>query len=148
MRFAKPLAFLMAFGLLVAATPTVDAQKRWKAGTFSMNTKSIGFLFGVEWGSGRLRLNNGRVYNLRIRMLKAGVIGIEQISAFGTVYNLRNPRDIEGTFSAGGAGATLGGGAGIATMQNSRGVIIEIRETTVGIAAKIAASGIDIKIRK
>jgi hypothetical protein len=147
MRFAKPFAFLLAFGVLMAAVPTVDAQKKFRSGTISLNTKSVGFLFGFEWGSGEMRLNSGRVYNLRIRMLKAGVIGIEQISAHGTIYNLRRPSDIEGTFAAGGAGATLGAGAGIATMENAKGVIIEVRETSAGIAAKIAASGIDIKIR-
>ncbi len=154
MRFAKNLRFtrtvaalFLAVGLVVASGPSVDAQKKWRSGTISFNTKSIGFLFGYEWGYGTVKLNNGKAYRIRVRMLKAGVIGVESISAYGTVYNVRNVRDIEGTYAAGGAGATLGGGAGIATLQNAKGVIIEVRETSAGLAAKIAASGVQIRLR-
>ena len=147
MRFAKTFAFLIAIGLVVASGPSVDAQKKYRSGSISFNTKSIGFLFGYEWGYGTVKLNNGRSYRLRIRMLKAGVIGVESVSAAGSVYNLRNIRDIEGTYAAGGAGATLGGGAGFATLQNAKGVIIEVRETSAGLAAKIAASGVQVRLR-
>ena len=41
----------------------------------------------------------------------------------------------------------MSGGAGIATLQNAKGVIIEVRETSAGLAAKIAASGVQIRLR-
>ncbi len=147
MRIVKALLVVIALAAVTATSPAVNAQKKFRSGTISLSTKSVGFILGIEWGSGTMTLRNGRSYRLRIRTLKAGMAGIESISAYGTVYNLRNARDIEGTFAAVGAGLTIGGGVGVATLKNAKGVIIEIKETQQGIAAKIAASGIDIELR-
>lgn len=123
------------------------AARKVRSGTITLNTTSAGFILGIEWGSGTLRLRNGRTYRLSVRTLKAGVIGVESITAHGTVYNLRRPSDIQGKYISGGAGITVGGGVGIQVLENSKHVIIELRETAQGIAAKIAASGVDIQLR-
>lgn len=150
-RLAFVLAGLAALGLVGASAP-VGAQNQPKktyvrSGTIVLNTKSIGFIVGIEWGSGTLTLNNGRSYNLRVRTLKVGMAGLEQITASGVVYNLRAVGNITGNYAAAGAGITIGGGIGGAVMENSKGVTIELRETAQGLAAKIAASGIEIQLR-
>jgi len=120
------------------------------AGNIAFNTKSIGFILGVEWGSGTVTLRGGRVVNLRVRTLKAGMIGLESVSATGRVYNLnlRRPQDLAGTYASIGGGLTVGGGIGAQRMKNEKGVIIDIEETAAGLAAKVAASGIVIDIVK
>ncbi len=120
------------------------------AGNIAFNTKSIGFILGAEWGSGTVTLRGGRVVNLRVRTLKAGMIGLESVSATGRVYNLnpRRPQDLAGTYAGIGGGLTVGGGIGAQRMKNEKGVIIDIEETAAGLAAKVAASGIVIDIVK
>ncbi|MHA1537717.1 MAG: hypothetical protein ACTSUD_09185 [Alphaproteobacteria bacterium] len=128
-------------------TAVHPAARKVRSGTITLNTTSAGFILGLEWGSGTLRLSRGRSYKLRVRTLKAGVIGIESITAHGTVYNLRRLSDINGKYVSGGAGITVGGGVGIQILENSKNVIIELKETSQGLAAKIAASGVDIQLR-
>jgi len=45
-------------------------------------------------------------------------VGVAKVFANGDVFNLKNVEDFEGVFMAAVAGATLGGGAGAAAMQN------------------------------
>ena len=144
----RTFALCVLVAALVAVGPTAGrAEAKVKAGTITINTKSVGFIIGIEWGSGELRLNNGRTYRLRIRTLKAGMIGLEAVTAHGNVYNLRRATDIEVKFFSAGAGITVGGGVGVQNLKNSKDVIIELKETAQGIAGKIAASGIDIQLR-
>ncbi len=145
-----PLVGLVVAVAVALSIPTAAHKAggvKVRSGTITLNTTSAGFILGIEWGSGTLRLRNGRSYRLRVRTLKAGVIGIESITAHGTVYNLRRPSDINGKYISGGAGITVGGGVGIQILENSKHVIIELKETAQGLAAKIAASGVDIQLR-
>ena len=118
-------------------------------GNIVLSTKSIGFIVGVEWGSGTMTLQGGRSFELQIRTLKVGMAGLEAVRANGRIYNLdpRRPQDVEGTYSSLGAGVTIGGGVAGQRMKNEKGVIIEIDETAQGLAAKIAASGIAIQLK-
>lgn len=118
------------------------------AGNIAFNTKSVGFILGFEWGSGTATLRGGRVVNLRVRTLKAGMIGLESVSAAGRVYGLdpRRPQDLAGTYAGIGGGLTVGGGIGAQRMKNEKGVIIDINETAAGLAAKVAAAGIVIDV--
>ncbi len=148
--FRTTLVGLVVAVALALSIPTAAHKAsggKVRAGTITLNTTAVGFILGIEWGSGTLTLNNGRSYRLRVRTLKAGVIGIESITAHGTVYNLRRPSDIQGKYISGGAGITVGGGIGIQVLENSRNVIIELKETAQGLAAKIAAAGVDIQLR-
>ncbi len=124
------------------------AQQPVRTGTISLSTRSVGFIVGVEWGSGTMTLTNKRSYQLRIRTLKVGMAGLEAVSASGNIYNLKpnRPQDITGTFASIGAGLTIGGGLGAQRMRNEKGVIIEVNETAQGLAAKIAASGIAVEL--
>src|SRR5262249_69736 len=112
-------------------------------------TKSLGFIVGVEWGSGAMTLRNGKSYQLRIRTLKVGMAGLESVSANGRIYNLdaRRPQDIEGNYSSLGAGVTVGGRVGVQRMRKEKGVVIELNETSQGLAAKIASAGIAVQLR-
>jgi hypothetical protein len=143
------LAFAALAAVLLAGAVEAQTPPRL-SGNIAFNTKSIGFIVGVEWGSGTVTLRGGRVLNLRVRTLKAGMIGLEAVQAAGRVYNLdpRRPADIAGTYASIGGGITVGGGVGAQRMKNEKGVIIEIDETSQGLAAKIAGAGVAIELAR
>jgi hypothetical protein len=145
----KLLLAIFAFALFGAASVEAQAPGRY-SGNIRFSTTAVGFILGVEWGSGTMTLAGGRVYNLRVRTLKAGMAGVEGITANGRIYDLnpRRPGDIVGTYTSIGAGVTIGGGVGAQRMKNEKGVIIEITETAQGLAAKIAASGVAIDLAR
>jgi hypothetical protein len=150
MKFFKPLFGLLALAAVSATVVTLpanaDNKRKWLSGTVVLETKSIGFIVGAQWGSGNLRYK-GRAYRIRVRVFEAGVIGAQVTTFTGKVWNMRSLRDIEGTYAAAGAAGALGAGASIAVLENSKGVIIELKGTSAGLAAKIAAKGFDIRLR-
>jgi len=75
-------------------------------------------------------------------------IGAARAEFVGEVYNLKQASDIEGTYTAGGAGAALAGGASIAELQNSRGVRLRIQGRQIGLMFSLDLSGMQISIRK
>ncbi len=146
----KLLLSIAAIATLALAGPAAAEQQQPMrlSGNIAFNTKSIGFIVGVEWGSGTVTLSGGRVLHLRVRTLKAGMIGLEAVTAAGRVYNLdpRRPGDVAGTYASIGGGITIGGGIGAQRMRNEKGVVIEIDETAQGLAAKIAGAGVAIEL--
>lgn len=145
-RLLSAIALAVSLGAIAPAMAQAPGKH---TANIALSTKSVGFILGAEWGRGTVTMLNGRSFELRIRTLKVGMAGLESVSASGRVYNLdpRRPEDIEGTFASMGAGVTIGGGVGVQRMKNEKGVIIELNETAQGVAAKIAASGMAVRIR-
>jgi hypothetical protein len=143
------LAVAAAAAVILSGAASAQTPPRL-SGNIAFSTKSVGFIVGVEWGSGTVTLRGGSVVHLRVRTLKAGMIGLEAVQAAGRVYNLdpRRPGDIAGTYASIGGGITIGGGVGAQRMKNEKGVIIEIDETAQGIAAKIAGAGVAIELAR
>ena len=141
------IVVLLALGLSAAAVGPATAQKRPPSATIVLQTKSIGFIFGAQWGGGTLTFR-GRKYQVRVRVFEAGVIGFQGTSFTGQVYNLRTATDIEGTYAGGGAAIALGGGVSSVEMKNSKGVLIKLQGSSAGIMGKIAAKGFEIRLRK
>ena len=80
-------------------------------GSISIRIVSAGFIFGASLGSGILRFD-GRDYRLRIGGISAGAtIGASGTDLVGTAYYLHQPADIEGIYSAVGAGRLSPAGA-------------------------------------
>ncbi len=146
MKQVRKLLIVVAFAAFAVAPFEVLAENAKPSGTIRFTATSVGFIIGAEWGKGTLTLNNGKRYNIRIRMLRVGMAGIERIDATGTVFNLKKMHDFEGQYVSGSAGITIGGGVAGEAMKNSRNVVIKLRSTQIGLAAKIAASGITISV--
>ena len=146
MNQVRKLLIVVTFAAFAVAPFEALAENEKPSGTIRFTTTSIGFIIGAEWGRGTLTLNNGKRYNIRVRMLRVGMAGIEKIDATGTVFNLKKMHDFEGQYTSGSAGLTIGGGIAGESMKNSRNVVIKLRSTQVGIAAKIAVSGLTISV--
>ena len=131
--------------LLVAVTPGTAQQQYNQVGTVSIDMTSVAAGIGFSSGSGVLRYK-GKRYVFKIDGLSVGNVGIASISAVGNVYHLSNVSQFAGKYAAAGAGIALAGGAAGLTMQNQRGVIINLNAVQQGVQLNIGPQGFNIKM--
>jgi hypothetical protein len=129
----------LAAPALSQSAPAPSAQIRFSGG-------SVAFLAGVNWGGGTL-IYHGKSYALEVNGLSVGAIGATKYEATGSVYNLHQVADIEGTYSGANASMTAGGGAGSVVLKNSKGVEIRAQSTSAGLKLSAAGSGVEIKLK-
>src|SRR6266511_1424415 len=95
---------------------------------------------GIYWGDDTLTLNHGRQYNFALKGLDVGSVGISKVNAEAKVYNLNKLSDFDGTYIAGEASVTIGGGSpGVIAMRNRHGVMIELQPVQQGAELTIGA---------
>ncbi len=80
----------------------------------------------------------GKTYPLTVKGVSVVDIGISKFSAQGEVYRLKKASDINGIYRALAASATVGGGAGVATLENDKGVQIKLKSSNAGLQFKLA----------
>ena len=116
------------------------------SGTLSLATTSIAVGIGVNWGTGILT-TAGQRYAFAVQGLEVGGVGVSKVRAVGQVYHLRKVEDFSGTYVAVGADAAVGGGAGILTMRNQHGVVINLQSTQQGIKLTAGVEGITMTFK-
>jgi hypothetical protein len=142
------LTGLVAVGSLVSLlTGLAVAQAKKPDATLSLTEGTVGVGIGFSWGKGTLSYK-GKTYPVKVEGLSVGDVGIQRATAAGNVYDLKKIEDFDGNYTAGGAGATIGGGAGVTAMKNQNGVVIELKSTTQGANLKLAAEGIKLSVQK
>ena len=102
---------------------------------------------GYSWGKGTLDYQ-GKKHPVKVEGLSVGEVGVTRATGAGSVYDLKKLADFDGNYVAGGAEATVGGGAGVTGMKNQNGVVIELKSTTQGASLKLAAQGIKVSVGK
>jgi hypothetical protein len=134
--------------ILMAAMILTGMPSRSYADTGSVRLKitKVGFIVGVGGGSGTLTFQ-GKHYRLSIGGVSAGTIGVAGMDLVGTASNLRTAADIVGTYSALSAGIAVAGGAKVATLQNSNGVVLQLHGRQVGFSASLSVSGLTISLQ-
>ena len=116
-------------------------------GQISLRIVSAGFIFGASGGSGVL-VFQGRQYNLSIGGVSAGAtIGASGADLVGTASHLRTAADINGVYSAIGAGLAIAGGRSAAQLSNANGVVLRLRGRQVGFMFSLDLSGMVISIQ-
>src|SRR5689334_13134007 len=128
--------------LLTGAPSNAHAEN----GTVRLKITKVGFIVGVGGGSGTLTFQ-GRQYRLNIGGVSAGTIGVAGADLVGTASNLRTAADIAGTYSALSAGVAVAGGGKVATLQNSNGVVLQLKGRQVGFEASLSVTGMTISLR-
>jgi len=141
MRFTVTLlAALLAAGF--AVSPSIADTGLVRA----VVTKG-GFIVGVGGGTGTL-VFRGKQYPLQISGMSFGAtIGASTTDLRGHAYHMHAPSDIEGVYSAIGAGAAIAGGAGGVRLQNAKGVVLELTGVKVGAELSAAVSGVEVRLR-
>ena len=119
-----------------------DATLRLSGGSFALG-------IGVNWGSGTLTYK-GKDYPVSVNGLSLGKVGITGSSAYGEVYNLKELRDFNGHYHAGGAGrrgVTLASGQMGTAMTNQAGVRVLLASTQRGVDVNLSGGGVDMKLK-
>ncbi|MCC7114885.1 MAG: DUF1134 domain-containing protein [Burkholderiales bacterium] len=137
----------MVAAAAAATSATAQAQTPRPDATIDIRIFRAGFIVGGSGGSGTLYFRD-KGYNLGVGGVSLGAtIGVARADFVGEVYNLREARDIEGTYAAVGASAAAAGGVGITELQNQRGVRLRLQGTQIGLMVSIDLSGMIISIR-
>ena len=133
----------IGLGLLLGQPVSTSAQT--PDGVIELSGGSVAAGIGYSWGNGTL-IFQGKRYALSVSGVSLASVGAVEYTAAGSVEGLKTPQDINGVFTAVGAGATLGGGGNIAAMRNQNGVVIHLTSTTQGLSLSLAASGMKIAL--
>jgi hypothetical protein len=144
----RALITLIAVGGLVALIGGLaEAQSKKPDATVELTEGSVAAGIGFSWGKGSLTYK-GKKYPVKIDGLSVGEVGINRATARGSVSELKKLEDFSGTYTAGSAEGTVGGGAGVTIMKNQNGVVIHLTSTTQGASLKLAASGVRLTLEK
>jgi hypothetical protein len=145
-RWTLGLVILGVLALVVMGTPAVADDKLPDA-TVSISEGSVAAGIGWSWGRGSVTYK-GQTYHFKIEGLSVAEVGITTAVASGTVYNLNDLADINGVYAAAGTEGTAGKGAGVSSLRNAKGVVINLKSETSGANIKIAASGLKVTLEK
>jgi len=127
---------------LLLVVPALAEDKAPDA-TIRLSEGSVAAGIGWSWGRGEISYM-GKTYNVKIEGLSVAEVGITKATATGSVYNLKKVEDLSGVYAAAGAEGTAGKGAGVSSLRNEKGVVINLKSETKGANIKIAASGLKL----
>ena len=158
MRTSKLLAAAVLLAAFCLPTPRALGDDKLppapaslkKAGTIDITEYEIGIV-AVDnvWGHGTLTAL-GTTKKFRLGGMGVGGAGAAKISAVGNVYNLTDINLFPGAFTQVSAGATAGKESAAAAfwLQNTHGVVLELRSKQEGLALTGGANGIVIEFEQ
>ena len=138
---------LIVSGVAALAGGSMLTAAEAATGQISLRILSAGFIFGASGGSGVL-VFEGHQYPLSIGGISAGAtIGASGTDLVGTASHLRTPADINGVYTAVGAGLSVAGGRSAAQLRNANGVLLRLHGRQVGFMFSIDLSGMVISLQ-
>ena len=141
-------AWMVAVGMMVLLAGALAAKDdKMPDGTVRLSEGSVAAGIGWSWGHGSLSFQ-GQTYRFKIEGLSVAEVGVTKAHATGSVYNLRSADDFGGVYVAAGTEGTVGKGAGVSSLRNDKGVVINLKSETKGANIKVAASGLKVSIEK
>jgi hypothetical protein len=144
--FYHPTRFCAAIMVAVIMLTGTLSSSYAETGSVRFHIVKAGFIIGAGGGSGTLNFK-GKQYRLSIGGINVGTIGASAVDLVGTASNLRTAADIVGTYTQGSAALAVVGGARVATLQNTNGVVIKVRGPSVGLEASLSLSGMTISMQ-
>lgn len=131
--------------IMLAAGPALANEKQ-PVGKVEIKSTSVALGIGVQWGGGKLMFQ-GKEYKFKVNGLSIVDLGVSSIDAVGNVYDLKDVKDFEGTYSAAKAGIALAAGGEGLTMSNGKGVLINLQARQQGIKFSLALEGVTITLK-
>jgi hypothetical protein len=138
------LAVALIAVTVVLASATLPSQA--DNGRVRIRITKAGFIIGVGGGEGVLNFK-GRNYPFRVSGISGGTIGVAHMDLIGTAHNLRRPSDIAGSYTAGSASIAVVGGAKVARVQNTNGVVLELHGAQVGLELSLNLGGATVTMQ-
>jgi len=137
----RVLAALFALAACSLASPS-----RADTGAVRVVFTKGGFIIGGGGGRGVL-IFHGHRYPFRVGGMSIGfTIGISTTDFHGHALNLHSPADIQGNYGVIGAGGALAAGAGGVSLQNEKGVILQLVGGKVGVELSAAVGGVTVTL--
>jgi hypothetical protein len=113
---------------------------------FSGGSLAVGI--GYTWGHGTLYYSKDQQqYKFKLSGVSVADVGGAGITAEGEVYNLGNPADLAGSYSAVTAGLTVIAGGSVAYLKNDKGVVIKLHSQTGGLRFNLSANDVRITLQ-
>ena len=137
---------ILVWGFVLGSATPATAKAPPPSGTLTISTTSIAVGIGVNWGTGILT-TRGKRYPFALQGLEIGGIGASKVQATGQVYHLRQVADFAGTYVAVGADAAVVQGAGLLTMRNQHGIVVNLQSIQQGVKLTAGGEGITIKLK-
>jgi lipid-binding SYLF domain-containing protein len=137
--FALALLGILALGVSNAAHADT--------GTVRIQFLKGGWIIGGTVGSGTLTFR-GRNYPISVGGLSYGLtFGGAVTNLRGRVRNINSPRDIEGVYGAGSAGAAVIRGPQAIILTNQRGAVMELSGSQTGLMVNLDLNGMALSLR-
>ena len=139
--------FMVVFVFFSGLATAQDKAKAKPDATIELTQGQVAVGIGFSWGEGVLTYQ-GKKYPVKVKGLSVVDVGITKATAKGSVYNLKKLADFDGNYTSVTAEGTLGGGVGATNLNNQNGVTINLVTTTKGVNVKLAASGVELMLKK
>ena len=141
------LASFVVFALIAIFFFVTPTAAQAPTGTIEFRVFKVGLIVGAGRGRGTL-LYKGKTYPLKVGGVSVGAtIGMSSADLVGEVYNLNNPADIQGTYTATSASVAIAGGGMTASLRNSKGVELKVRGKQIGLELSLDLSGLRISMQ-
>ena len=115
-------------------------------GYIDFDATNLAAIIGFSWGSGEIRMGGERI-PIKGKLVSLGAqVTISKEVLTGNIYHAKTPEDVEGTYSAAGAGVAVIGGAGKVVLKNKKGTVLKVWSTTKGLDISAAVGGITLKL--
>lgn len=113
-----------------------------------IESKSVSLIIGADWGKGTVELKDGSKHNLKVSGLSLGGAGVSKLKAYGYVYDMKDIKDIEGTYRAMRVGLTIAEGGTSTIMKNKNGVKIRMESREKGARLSLGPQGLKLQLVK
>lgn len=126
----------------------IASSARADTGTIRISFIKAGWVIGGTIGQGTLTFR-GRTYPLSIGGISWGLtFGGSQTNLHGRVSNIFSPRDVEGVYGAGSAGAAVIRGPQAVVLTNQRGAVMELSGRQTGLIVNLDLNGMALSLRR
>ncbi|MBE0701748.1 MAG: hypothetical protein IH582_00970 [Afipia sp.] len=134
--------------MLAVLFAAISSPSYAEIGSVRFKFFKAGWFVGAQTGSGILEFRD-QIYPFHVGGISAGLtFGGSSTDFVGTVRNMHQPTDIEGVYTAVGAGVALVRGVRVIQMRNAKGVILTLEGKQLGLQFDFDLSGMNVSIQK
>ncbi len=141
------LTLVLAFLFLWVAIAQAAEKGEEPVAAIELEATSVTLGLGYSWGNGKLWYK-GKEYIFSISGMNLVGVGVSTVKAKGGVLHLKDLADFSGNYMAFSASGALAKGGGGLTMQNGKGVVINMGTVQKGLKLNIGPSGLTIKLKE
>lgn len=140
--------FIAGAVILAALLVAISSPCHAETGTVRFKFFKAGWFVGAQAGTGILEFRK-QIYPFHIGGVSAGLtFGGSATDFIGTARNMQKPSDIEGIYTALGAGVAVIRGARAIQMRNAKGVILTLEGKQLGLQFDFDLSGMSVSINR